>query len=93
MAVEVTLDGSGDTPEWLRLDRERLQIRGTAPLVTEDQNYRLVVRAQAEHGGDSRLLVLLTITGQPDQVAPTRQSPGRSDQVAPAPQFPGHWAW
>jgi hypothetical protein len=80
MAVQVTLDGSGDTPEWLQLDRARLHIRGTAPLVTEDQTYRLVVRAHAEQGGDSRLLVLLTITGQPDQ-------------VAPAPQFPGHWAW
>jgi len=80
MAVEVALDGSGDTPAWLQLDRERLHIRGTPPLVTEDQTYRLVVRAHVEPGGDSRLLVLLTITGQPDQVAPT-------------PQFPGHWAW
>jgi hypothetical protein len=80
MAIEVTLDGSGDTPEWLQLDRERLRIRGTAPLVTEDQTYRLVVRAHAEHGSDSRLLVLLTIKGQPDQ-------------VAPKPRLPGHWAW
>jgi hypothetical protein len=80
MAVEVTLDGPGDTPNWLQLDRERLHLRGIAPTVTEDQTYRLVVHARAEEGSDSRLLILLTITGQPDQVAPT-------------PHLPRHWTW
>lgn len=80
VAIQVRLDGSGDTPNWLQLDGERLHIRGTAPLVTEDRTYRLVVRARAEQGGDSRLLVWLTIAAQPDQ-------------AAPAPQLPGHWSW
>jgi hypothetical protein len=78
--VEVTIEGLSDTPDWLHLDRERLQIRGTAPLLAEDQTYQLIVRAQAEQGNDSRLLVLLTIIGQPDRGTPT-------------PQLPSHWAW
>lgn len=80
MPVEVTLEASGDEPGWLQLDRERLQIRGTAPRTAEDQTYLLILRAHAEQGSDSRLLVLLTITGQPDQ-------------LIPAPQLPGHWTW
>jgi hypothetical protein len=79
-AVEVTIEGLGDESNWLHLDRERLHIRGTAPLVAEDRTYWLIVRAQTEVGSDSRLLVLLTITGQPDLSAPT-------------PQLPSHWAW
>jgi hypothetical protein len=80
MPVEVTLEDSGDQPSWLQLDRERLYLRGTAPSVAADQTYRLSVRAHTAQGSDSRLLVLLTITGQPDRSAPVRQ-------------LPGHWTW
>jgi hypothetical protein len=78
--VDVTLEASGDEPSWLQLDRERLSIGGTAPLAAEDRTYRLMIRAHAEQGGDSQLLVLLTITGQPDR-------------VTPPPQLRGHWTW
>jgi hypothetical protein len=80
MPVEVTLEASGDQPSWLQLDYERLNIRGTAPLVAANQTYRLSVRAHTVQGSDSRLLVLLTITGEPDRSAPVRQ-------------LPGHWTW
>jgi hypothetical protein len=78
--VDVTLEASDDEPSWLQLDRERLSISGTAPLAAEDRTYRLMIRAHAEQGGDSQLLVLLTITGQPDR-------------VTPPPQLRGHWTW
>ena len=78
--VDVTLEASGDQPGWLQLDRERLHIRGTAPLVTANRTYRLSVRAYTAQGGDSRLLILLTIAGPPEQSAPVRQ-------------LPGHWTW
>jgi Putative Ig domain len=80
MPVEVTLEASGDPPRWLQLDREHLHMRGTAPLVTANQTYRFSVRAHAAQGSDSRLEVVLTITGQPDRSAPVRQ-------------LPGHWTW
>ena len=80
MPFDVTLEASGDEPSWLQLDRERLSIGGTAPLVAEDRTYRLMVRAHAEQGGDSQLLVLLTITGRPER-------------VTPPPQLRGHWTW
>jgi Putative Ig domain len=80
MPVEVTLEASGDQPSWLQLDRERLHIRGTAPLMAANQTYRLSVRAHTAEGSDSRLLVLLTITGPPDRSAPVRQ-------------LPSHWTW
>jgi Putative Ig domain len=78
--VEVALEASGDEPGWLQLDRERLQIRGTAPLTAANQTYRLSVRARAAQGTDSRLVVLLTITGEPPLSPPVRQ-------------LPGHWTW
>jgi hypothetical protein len=80
MPVEVTLESSGDQPNWLQLDRERLHMRGTAPLGAANQTYRLNVRAHTVQGSDSRLLVLLTFTGQPDRSPPVRQ-------------LPGHWTW
>jgi hypothetical protein len=80
MPVEVTLESSDDQPSWLHLDRERLYLHGTAPLGAANQTYRFNVRAQTTQGSDSRLLVLLTITGQPDRSPPVRQ-------------LPGHWAW
>jgi hypothetical protein len=80
MPVEVTLDESGDAPPWLQLDPERLDIRGTAPLTTEDQTYGVVVRVRAAQGSESRLSLWLTITGQPE---------GNT----PPPQLPGHWTW
>jgi hypothetical protein len=79
-AVEVAIEGLGDESNWLHLDRERLHIRGTAPLVDEDRTYWFFVRAETEPGIDSRLLVLLTIAARPDRSAPT-------------PQLPSHWAW
>jgi general secretion pathway protein A len=78
--VEVTLEAPGDEPRWLLLDHERLRISGTAPLTAADQTYRVGIRAHAEQGGDSRLLVLLTITGQPDRRTST-------------PRLPVHWSW
>jgi hypothetical protein len=84
--VEVTLEASGDEPSWLQLDRERLQMHGTAPRTAEEQTYRLIVRANAEEGNDSRLLVLLTITGQPERA-------GQPERSTPTPQLRGHWAW
>ena len=80
LPVQVTLEASEDAPSWLELDRERLFIRGTAPVTTADQTYELSVRAHAEAGSDSRLLILLAITGQPDRITPT-------------PQLRGHWTW
>jgi hypothetical protein len=80
MPVEVTLEASGDRPSWLYLDRERLHIGGTAPLTAEDRTYRLMIRAHAAQGGDSQLLVLLTITGPPER-------------TTPPPRLPGHWTW
>jgi general secretion pathway protein A len=78
--VEVMLEASGEEPRWLLLDRERLHISGTAPLTAADQTYRLMIRVHAERGGDSRLLVLLTITGQPNRITST-------------PRLPAHWSW
>jgi hypothetical protein len=80
MPVDVTLEASGDEPSWLQLDRGRLSIAGTAPLVAEDRTYRLIIRTHAEQGGDGRLLVWLTIIGQPGRSPVTRR-------------FPGHWTW
>jgi general secretion pathway protein A len=78
--VEVTLETPGDEPGWLRLDHERLRISGTAPLTATDQTYRFGIRAHAEPGGDSRLLVSLTITGQPNPIPST-------------PRLPSYWNW
>jgi hypothetical protein len=77
---EVTLKASRETPSWLELDRERLSIRGTAPIATADQTYRFSVHAHAEAGSDSQLVILLTITGQTDPIPST-------------PQLRGHWTW
>jgi Protein kinase domain len=80
MPVDVTLEASGDEPSWLQLDRGRLSIGGTAPLVAEDRTYRLIIRTHTEQGGDGRLLVWLTIRGQPDRSPMT-------------PRLPRHWTW
>jgi general secretion pathway protein A len=78
--VEVTLEAPGDELRWLLLDRERLHISGTAPLTAADETYQLRIRAHAEQGDDSRLLVWLTITGP-------------SNRTTSTPQLPGHWTW
>jgi hypothetical protein len=78
--VEVGLDASGDRPSWLQFDREQLSMHGVAPSSGKDQTYRLIVRARGEQGSDGQLLVLLTITDQPDRIAPT-------------PRLPSHWTW
>ena len=80
LPVDVRLEDSGNAPSWLELDRERLSIRGTAPVTSADQTYQLSVRAHAQAGSDSRLSIVLTITGQPDQMTST-------------PQLRGHWTW
>ena len=78
--VQVTLEAPGDAPRWLLLDHERLYVSGTAPLNATDQTYQLRIRAHAERGVDSRLLVLLTITGPPNRMTST-------------PKLPSHWSW
>jgi putative Ig domain-containing protein len=78
--VDVTLEASGDEPGWLQLDPERLTIGGTPPRTADDRTFQLRIRAQAEQGSDSSLLVVLTISGQPDR-------------STVAPQLPGHWTW
>jgi len=79
--VQVTLAASDEQPPgWLQLDPERLHLRGTAPPSAANQTYRLTIRAHTAQGSESRLLVLLTITGQPQRNAPERR-------------FPGHWTW
>ena len=78
--VQITLEAPGDEPHWLLLDHDRFHISGTAPLTATDQTYQLRIRAQAEPGVDSRLLVLLTITGPPNRVIST-------------PRLPSHWSW
>jgi hypothetical protein len=79
--VQVTLEASDDQPPgWLQFDPERLHLRGTAPPSAANQTYRLTIRAHTAQGSESRLLVLLTITGQPQRNAPERR-------------FPGHWTW
>jgi Putative Ig domain len=78
--VEVTYETSGDMPGWLQFDRKQLLIKGTSPLTAEDQTYRLIIRAHAEQGSDSELLILLTIIGQPSRIPPT-------------PQLRHHWTW
>lgn len=78
--VQVTLEAPGDGPRWLLLDHERLHISGTAPLKATDQTYQLRIRAHAEPGVDSRLLVLLSITGPPNRMTST-------------PKLPSHWSW
>jgi putative secretion ATPase (PEP-CTERM system associated) len=78
--LQVTLEAPGDEPRWLLFDHEQLRISGTAPLTAADQTYQFRIRAHAEPGGESQLLVLLTITGQPNRLPST-------------PQLPGHWSW
>jgi DnaJ domain/Putative Ig domain len=78
--VDVTLEAPGEAPRWLLFDRERLSISGTTPLTAADQTYRLMVRAHTERGGDSRVLVWITITGPPNRITST-------------PQLPVHWSW
>jgi hypothetical protein len=78
--IEITLQDVGETPSWLELNRERLSIRGTAPLATVNQTYRLTVHARTAAGSDSRLLLLLTILDQPAS-GPT------------TPKLRGHWTW
>lgn len=83
VAVDVALEASSDRPSWLQFDHHQLSMHGMAPGTAEDQTYRLSVRARAQRGGDSQLLVLLTIAAQPDQSA----------MISPIPRLRGHWTW
>jgi len=80
LPVELTLEASGDMPRWLELDRKGRSIRGTTPVTTAGQAFRLNVRAHTNAGGDSRLLIRLTIADQ-------------HDRITPSPQLRGHWTW
>jgi Putative Ig domain len=89
LPVEVALEVSGDRPSWLTFDRERLSMRGRAPRTAEEKTYQFIVRAQAEHGSESRLQVSLTIKGQPE-LAPASlsteiHSPPASQASQPLP--------
>ena len=86
--VKVMLEPSMATASWLQFDRERLQMQGTAPLTAAGQTYQLMVRAQAEHGSESRLQVALTITGQPQPPPSAADSPPPSPPPSPQPQSP-----
>ncbi len=77
--VKIMLEPSMATASWLQLDRERLQMQGSAPLTAAGQTYQLIVRAQAEHGSESRLQVALTITD------PTQPPPSATDSPPPPP--------
>ena len=68
--IEVTLDASGDRPNWLQFAPDRLYIYGTAPVTAENRTYHLIFRVQPEHEGESRLPLLLTITGHRDPPLP-----------------------
>jgi Putative Ig domain len=83
LPVEVALELSGDRPSWLTFDRERLSMRGRAPRTAEEKTYQFIVRAQAEHGSESRLQVSLTIRGQPE-LTPASQA----SQPLPAEHSP-----
>jgi hypothetical protein len=48
---EVMVDPLGDTPSWLIVDRELLQLSGIAPRTAKDQTYTLIFRAKAAQGG------------------------------------------
>jgi hypothetical protein len=73
--VDIRLEPSMVTANWLQLDRDRLQVHGTAPITAAGQTYQLSVRAQAEHGSESRLQITLTITGQPHPPLSAADSP------------------
>jgi hypothetical protein len=80
LPIDVTFEALGEWPSWLQLDRERLRIHGIAPLTAADQTYQLIVHARAAQGINSRLLIVLMITSQPERTPPIRR-------------LPGHWTW
>jgi hypothetical protein len=86
--VKVMLEPSMATAYWLQLDRERLQMQGTAPITAAGQTYQLIVRAQADQGSESRLQVALTITGQPQPPPSATDSPSPSPPPSSQPQSP-----
>jgi hypothetical protein len=68
--VEVTVDTSYLWPGWIEFNRDTLRISGVAPVIEQDKTYYLVFLAKADGGGESRLDVYLTITGQQASVQP-----------------------
>jgi len=85
---KVMLEPSVATSSWLPLDREQIQMQGTVPLTAVGQTYQLFVRAQAEHGNESRLQLSLTITGQPQPPLSGTDSPPPPPPLSPQPQGP-----
>lgn len=85
--VEIALETANNPPRWLELDRQSLSIRGTAPQTAAGQTYQLYIRAHTQQGSDSRLLVSLTITAQPELLPPPPQP------ETPTPRLRGHWTW
>jgi hypothetical protein len=92
LPIELTVDPANTPPAWLELDRQQLSLRGTAPRTAEGQTYRLVIRAHTPQGGESRLYVSLTITGQPAPVVPDAP-PEPPAPEGPPPRLRGHWTW
>jgi hypothetical protein len=86
LPVEVTLAPPSDLPSWLQFDRERLHLRGIAPITAEDRTYQLLFLARAEPGSESRLPVSLTIRGQSEPPPSPAKTP--SPPRAPAPPPP-----
>jgi hypothetical protein len=80
LPVNLTLEASGNAPRWLELDRARRSIHGTVPVTAAGHAYRLSEQAHTEAGGDSRLLIRVTIADQ-------------HDRITPSPQLRGHWTW
>jgi hypothetical protein len=86
--VEVVLETPNALASWLQLDRERLQLQGTAPITAEEQTYQLIVRAQPEHGSESRLRLYLTITGQLQLPPSVTDAPSPPPPDSPQPLRP-----
>lgn len=83
--VAVMLESPSASPSWLQLDHAGSHIRGTAPITAAGQTYQLNVLAQAEDGSESRLLVYVTIRGQPEPPLAPAKAPSPVPPRAPEP--------
>jgi type II secretory pathway predicted ATPase ExeA len=64
VAVQVMLEASDRTPEWLTFDPETFILRGTAPLTEAGKTYHLIFRARTADGLESSLHLTLTLLAQ-----------------------------
>jgi HlyD family secretion protein len=83
--VAVMLESPSASPSWLQLDHAGSHIRGTAPITAAGQTYQLNVLAQAEDGSESRLLVYVTISGQPEPPVAPAKAPSPAPPRASGP--------